>query len=120
MVRRPARREAAADSSPEISAAFEAKDCFVLALETEGVGLECPGWGVAQDGRAGEGDGAVPLGNQEAFDRVGIRGGTVVMMTTKRVVDLAQSFGALHPGLAFPEHHKTLTANGATGFDGGF
>jgi hypothetical protein len=120
LIRCPPKKKAAADSSPEISAAFEAKDRFVLALETEYEELESPGWCVAQDGRTGEGDGAVPLGNQESLDGMGIGRGAVVVMMAKSGIDLAKSFRALHFGLAFPEHHKSLATYAAPGFNGSF
>jgi len=37
--------------------------------------LERPAWGVAEDGGAGEGDGAIPLGNEEAAGGVGMGAG---------------------------------------------
>jgi hypothetical protein len=120
LARCPAKKKTAADSSPEISAAFEAKDRFVLALETEGVGLKSPGWGVAQNGRTRESDGAVPLGHQEALDGMGIGRGAGVMMMTKGAIDLAKSFSPLHLGLTLPEHHKALTTYAAAGFNGSF
>jgi hypothetical protein len=114
------RKKAAADSSPEISAAFEAKDRFVLALETECVGLESPGWSVSKNRRARISNGAVPLRNQEPLDGMGVGGSSVVMMMPKSAVDLAKSFRPLHLGLTFPEHHEALTAYAAAGFNGSF
>jgi len=82
--------------------------------------LERPGRGATEDGGAGESDGAVPFRDQKSAGRVSFWTGAALVMGAKSLFDLAESFGALGTGLALEVQGKSLSANGALGFYGGF
>jgi hypothetical protein len=71
---------------------------------------------MAQNRGAGEGEGSVPLGNQEAACRVSLGAGLVAMLVAQSFLNLAHCFDALGVRLPLPEQDKSLTADTAVGF----
>ena len=75
--------------------------------------LERPAWGVAEDGGAGEGDGAIPLGNEEAAGGVGMGAAFVAVLAAEGGFDFAKGFSLFHAGLALPVKSETLATDAA-------
>jgi len=71
---------------------------------------------VAEDGCAGVGDGAVPLGNEEAGGGMGLGASGGAVMAEEDFLDFAKCFCAIHVRLALPEHDESLSADAALGF----